>query len=168
MMRMKLSSLVLCIGLTSSVHAWAQESGSSYKLKQVQAGIVFADQAGGTTQTGVIKYTPRYRLNSKFSLGVDLGFSYFKRYDGVEFPVFQYFASIDYGVSEAWVVRGKVGAETWGEDQGTKLAVGAEAGYKLPKGLGGLKWIDEAFLSYTSVSQKPSANEFIVGLGAQF
>ncbi len=165
---MKMIPRLLVFGLLSMSSTWASELSQSLNLKKGQVGLIAAEQGGGWSQSGVIKYTPRHQLNKNFSWGVDLGFSYFHRHDKVEFPVFKYLLSLDYSVYESLILRAKAGAETWGEDQGTKPSVGGEVARKLSEGLFGIKWVDEVFFSYQSVFQDPSSQQFVLGLGTQF
>lgn len=120
-----------------------------------------------STNTAMLSWRPEYRYSEKLSIGIDLGYSIYKRSNGTRFNVYEYALSGTYHIQGPWSAELMAGAQTWMvNDNASKLMLGANGKYTLNQKL--FKIIDHVTAGYSSVFQEKTYNILRLGAGIQF
>jgi hypothetical protein len=140
-------------------------SVSRWILGQFQLGGIAALQRGYNSYSGVAQWMPEYRLSERVSIGLDLGFSAFKRSTGGDFLVSEYGATLGFQLGHGWEALIIAGAQTWStDDYGTAFMVGAELRYHFRLH----SFFDSLYVAYTPAFYFDTTHELSAGFGLRF
>jgi hypothetical protein len=167
--------IILIFRLSPCVAAESDASNffENVNYKSIEVGGIYVIQGSGYSLSGTIAYTPAYRFNPTWRVGLNLGATYLKLDDLTRFAVTQYLVTGTYEVNQYWSIQLQSGLQSWWMSSGSKtaLAVGPKISYspsfKLSQS-SSTDWLANLWASYLPVFQTKVAHEFSLGLGIQF
>lgn len=162
MFRLQLIVITLFISLSTFAN-----HHEKYELKNLHVGVNALSQNKGESYSGIIRYSPLYKLNEKIKLGVSLDVSPLKLNDDTTFMAFGYLANGHYQINERFGVQASVGMQTWTcTNCMTAFTAGVMGSYGYSPSW--FKYMNQVFVQYLKVNQESNANQFVVGAGLSF